>query len=65
MIDKILPKTFVTDKDERLIKPGEMVEAQNVTIVERGEGSDFVIKTMAGNTSATPKTTADAHPGDL
>ena len=65
MIDKILPKTFVTDKDERLIKPGEMVEAQNVTIVERGEGSDFVIKTMAGNTSATPKTTSDAIIGSV
>ncbi len=65
MIDKILPKTFVTDKDERLIKPGEMVEAQNVTIVERGEGSDFVIKTMAGNTSATPKTTADGIQGSV
>ena len=42
-----------------------MVEAQNVTIVERGEGSDFVIKTMAGNTSATPKTTADAIVGSV
>lgn len=53
MIDKLTPKKFVADKDQRLIQPGEMTVAENVTIVDRGQGTEFVLKTMKGTTSAT------------
>ena len=65
MIDKISPKKYVTDRDERLLKPGDMIEAQNVTIVERGDGSEFVIKTMVGQASANPATSDHAVIGDV
>ena len=31
MIQKLTPKKFVTDKDERLVAPNEMILAENVT----------------------------------
>ena len=65
MIDKIVPQKFVTDKDQRLIKPGEMIDAENVTIIERGEGSEFVIKTMKGHDSADPNNDKDKLSGEV
>jgi hypothetical protein len=56
MIDKITPLKFVSDKDERLVKPNEMIEAQNVTISLRGEGSEVIVKTVKGVVSASPDT---------
>ena len=52
MIDKQVPQKLVSDKDQRLTRSGDMIDAQNVTIVNRGEGSEMVIKTMKGHNSA-------------
>lgn len=48
MIDRNVPRKFVADKDERLLKVGDMIEAQNITITQRGEGSGSIVKTMKG-----------------
>ena len=54
MIESTTPKKWVSDKDERLLGPGEMIFAQNVIVSERGGGSVGVIKTMKGTTSINP-----------
>ena len=46
MIDKIIPKKFVYDKDARLLQSGDMVAAQNLSF---SSNSDYV----AGSESAT------------
>ena len=48
MIQKITPKKFVSDKDERLVAANEMILAENVTISERTDGSASILKTMKG-----------------
>lgn len=48
MIQKITPKKFVSDKDERLVAANEMILAENVTISERADGSSSILKTMKG-----------------
>ena len=48
MIDKNIPLKFVSDKDERLLKSGDMTDAQNITITERGAGSGSIVKTFKG-----------------
>ena len=48
MIQKITPKKFVADKDQRLVAANEMILAQNVTISERADGSSSILKTMKG-----------------
>ena len=48
MIQKLTPKKFVTDKDERLVAPNEMILAENVTISEREDGSFSILKPMKG-----------------
>lgn len=61
MIQKLTPKKFVTDKDERLVAPNEMILAENVTISERADGSASILKTMKG-TGAIPKETSEPTP---
>jgi hypothetical protein len=51
MIDRNVPRKFVADKDERLLEVGDMIEAQNITITQRGEGSGSIVKTMKGTSS--------------
>ena len=58
MIDKLLPMKFVADKDERLVESNEMIAAKNVTVSHRGEGTEMILKTMAG-TSNIPIETSD------
>lgn len=48
MIDKNRPLKLVSDKDQRLVKNGEMVAAKNVTISQRGAGTDSILKTVRG-----------------
>jgi hypothetical protein len=48
MIDKNRPLKLVTDKDQRLVKDGEMVAATNVTISHRGAGTESILKTVRG-----------------
>ena len=57
MIQKVTPKKFVSDKDERLVAPNEMILAQNVTISERADGSASVLKTMKGTDKIERTTT--------
>ena len=47
-IDKIFPKRLNFDGDERTLKNGDMVDAQNVTTSIEGEGSFSVLKNMKG-----------------
>lgn len=54
MIDKQIPRKFVSDKDERLLEVGDMIEAQNVTITQRGSGSGTILKTSKGMFNCTP-----------
>lgn len=56
MIQKITPKKFVSDKDERLVAPNEMILAENVTISERADGSASILKTMKGTSEIIKKT---------
>ena len=53
MIDKLSPKKYVSSKDERLIQPSEMIDATNVSISERGDGSGAILKTMGGHLIGT------------
>jgi len=48
MIEKNSPRKFVADKDQRLLEPGDMIVAENITITERGEGSGSIVKTFKG-----------------
>ena len=47
-IDKIFPKRLNFDGDERTLKNGDMVDAQNVTTSIEGEGSFSVLKNIKG-----------------
>ena len=64
MIEKIAPKKYVADKDERLVGDGEMILAENVTISERGEGTFGVLKTMKGTTEVGPAVDGETIPSD-
>ena len=64
MIEKNSPRKFVADKDQRLLRPGDMIEAQNVTITERGEGSGSIVKTFKGVAASNPATGADNFEGN-
>ena len=62
MIQKLTPKKFVTDKDERLVAPNEMILAENVTISERADGSASILKSITSGISMamTPQLEPDA-----
>ena len=61
MIDKTIPNRLQADADQRLVRPeaGEMLDAQNVTIAERGGSSSGVIKNVRGTIAGTPLTASD------
>ena len=63
MIDKQVPQKLVSDKDQRLTRSGDMIDAQNVTISNRGEGTEMVIKTMRGHNSAVASSGTDPIAG--
>ena len=48
MIDKLTPKFLATSRDERLSEPGSMIDAQNVTISQEGDGSLLIVKNAKG-----------------
>ena len=62
MIDQIIPRYLTTNEDERLVGEGAMIQAKNVSFVEDGEGTTFVLKNAKGTISATPKTGQDQIP---
>ena len=53
MIDKLTPKFLATSRDERLSEPGSMIDAQNVTISQEGDGSLLIVKNAKGTIAAT------------
>ena len=54
MIDQIIPRYLTTNEDERLVGEGAMLQAQNVSFVEDGEGTMLVMKNAKGTITATP-----------
>ena len=62
MIDKLLPMKFVADKDERLVERNEMIAAKNVTVSHRGEGTEMILKTMAGTSTISIATDVEGMP---
>jgi len=64
MIQKLTPKKFVTDKDERLVAPNEMILAENVTISEREDGSYSILKPMKGTDEIDKATGEPTPPAD-
>jgi len=64
MIQKLTPKKFVTDKDERLVAPNEMILAENVTISEREDGSFSILKPMKGTNEIDKATNEPTPPAD-
>lgn len=47
--NKMIPRRLVSDTDEKLLKPTDMVDALNITVSEDGEGTGGVIKNARGN----------------
>jgi hypothetical protein len=59
-IDKIIPKGLSSDLDERLIKPGFMPDATNITLSEGGSGTANILKNCKGTIPGEPLSTSDA-----
>ena len=47
--NKMIPRRLVSDTDEKLLKPTDMVDALNITVSEDGEGTGGVVKNARGN----------------
>tara|TARA_R100000030_G_scaffold59648_4_gene44941 strand:- start:2446 stop:7455 length:5010 start_codon:yes stop_codon:yes gene_type:complete len=61
-INKITPKGLSPDTDERLVKPGFMPDATNITLSEGGEGTESVLKNCKGTIPGSPFTSDDVIP---
>jgi hypothetical protein len=59
-IDKIIPKGLSSDLDERLIKPGFMPDATNITLSEGGSGTANILKNCKGTIPGESLSTSDA-----
>jgi hypothetical protein len=62
MIDQIIPRYLTTNEDERLVGEGAMIQAKNVSFVEDGEGTAFILKNAKGTVGATANTSEDQIP---
>ena len=49
--NKMIPRRLVSDTDEKLLKPTDMVDALNITVSEDGEGTGGVVKNARGNSA--------------
>ena len=56
MISKNRPIKYVTSKDERLLGPGSMTEAVNVTVRQSDDGNESLLKPMKGVRGIIPDT---------
>jgi len=65
MIDKLTPKFLATDRDERLVEPGAMIDAQNVTLSQEGDGTSLIIKNAKGTIAATAGSDVETVSGQL
>ena len=45
---KNIPRRLVSDTDEKMLQPSDMVDALNVTVSDDGEGTSGVIKNVRG-----------------
>lgn len=59
MIDQIIPRYLTTNEDERLVGEGAMIQAHNVSFVEDGEGTAFILKNAKGTIAATANSAGD------
>lgn len=64
MIDKLTPKFLATSRDERLSEPGSMIDAQNVTISQEGDGSLLIVKNAKGTIAASASTGSGFEDGE-
>lgn len=62
MINKLTPRAFVADKDERLVTGNEMVEARNVLVTQEGEGSELIIKSLKSTNPQPHDSTVGSSP---
>ena len=63
-IDKIIPKGFDSDTDERLIAKGMMPDSTNISTSEGGSGTSGLVKNIKGTISGSPFSDADKLPVD-
>lgn len=63
-IDKIKLRRLARDKDERLFKEGDMLDALNVVVSADGVSSDGVVKNTTGTLPGSAATTADQIPNE-
>ena len=61
-INKITPKGLSADTDERLVKPGFMPDATNITLSEAGVGTESVLKNCKGTIPGSPFLSSDVIP---
>lgn len=59
MIDKLTPRTFKSDQDERLTPPTAFVDALNITLDDDDEGNAGVAKNIKGTSTVTDLTGID------
>ena len=59
MIDKLIPKAFKSDQDERLTPPTAFIDALNITLDDDQEGNAGVVKNIKGTSEVTDSTGID------
>ena len=59
IIDKIIPKGFDSDTDERIIGNGMMPDSTNISTSEGGSGTDGLVKNIKGTITASPSSEDD------
>ncbi len=59
MIDKLTPRKFLSDNDERLTPPTVFIDALNVTLDTDDEGNSGVVKNVKGTSEVTDSTGID------
>ena len=64
-INKIIPRGLSSDTDERLVKPGFMPDATNVTLSEGGLGTESVLKNCKGTIPGEPLNSNHRLPNDI
>jgi hypothetical protein len=59
MIDKLIPKTFKSDQDERLTPPTAFIDALNITLDDDEEGNAGIVKNIKGTSTVIDSTGID------
>jgi hypothetical protein len=59
MIDKLVPREFKSDQDERLTPPTAFIDALNITVDTDNDGNSGVVKNVKGTSVVTDATGID------